>query len=159
MQRSLSTNVYGVLETVYAFLPLIRHGNLKKVIAISSGMGDIDFVNETALAVAAPYTVSKAALSLLVAKFGAAYAEEGILFMSVCPGFVETDGTRAPENPCVAAKMAAAVEKLDRYTGGNLKMMTPAESAAKVLGYVEGASLDGGYSGSFRSHNGTRRWM
>ena len=159
MQRSLETNVYGVLKTVYAFLPLIRRGDLKKVITISSGMGDIDFVNETTLAVAAPYTVSKAALSLLFAKLGAAYGSEGILFMSVCPGFVDTDGTKTPESPCIAAKMAVAVEKLDKYTGGNLKMMTPSESATKVLAYIESSSLQRGYSGSFRSHNGTRRWM
>jgi len=41
MQKSFDANVYGVLNTVYAFLPLIRKGTIKKVIAISSGMGDI----------------------------------------------------------------------------------------------------------------------
>ena len=65
MQKSFLSNVYGVLNSVYAFLPLIRKGNLKKVTAISSGMSDLDFINETSLAVAAPYAISKAALSTL----------------------------------------------------------------------------------------------
>jgi hypothetical protein len=33
--------VFGVLQTVFAFLPLVKRGSLKKVVAISSGMGDI----------------------------------------------------------------------------------------------------------------------
>lgn len=34
-------NVIGVLKTVYGFLPLVKKGNMKKFIAISTGMGNI----------------------------------------------------------------------------------------------------------------------
>lgn len=90
MQKSIDVNVLGVLKTVTAFLPLVQQGALKKVIAVSSGMGDIDFINETKLPIAAPYAVSKAALNALMAKFAAAYADQGILFASICPGRVDT---------------------------------------------------------------------
>lgn len=40
-QKSFDINVSGVLKTVYAFLPLLREGNLKKIVGVSSGMGDI----------------------------------------------------------------------------------------------------------------------
>jgi NAD(P)-dependent dehydrogenase (short-subunit alcohol dehydrogenase family) len=40
-QKSFDINVFGVLKTVFAFLPLIKAGGLKKVVAISSGMADI----------------------------------------------------------------------------------------------------------------------
>lgn len=40
-QKSFEINVIGVLRTVYAFLPLIQAGKEKKVVAISSGHGDI----------------------------------------------------------------------------------------------------------------------
>lgn len=40
-QQSFEINVVGVLKTIYAFLPLVREGKLKKIVAISSGMGDI----------------------------------------------------------------------------------------------------------------------
>lgn len=39
--KSFEINVIGVLRTVYAFLPLIQAGKEKKVVAISSGHGDI----------------------------------------------------------------------------------------------------------------------
>lgn len=49
-----------------------------------------DFINEIQLPIAAPYAVSKAALTTLTAKFAAAYANQGILFASICPGRVDT---------------------------------------------------------------------
>lgn len=36
---------------------------------------------------------------------------------------------------------------------------TPDESASSVLAAVHRSSLDGGYGGTFLSHNGTKRWM
>ena len=39
--KSFNINVIGVMNTVFAFLALIKEGELKKVVAISSGMGDI----------------------------------------------------------------------------------------------------------------------
>lgn len=95
IQTSVDINVVGTLQTVYAFLPLIRRGRSKKIIAISSGMGDLDFINEAHLANAAPYSLSKAALSAMFAKLGVAYEDEGILFASLDPGFVATDATSA----------------------------------------------------------------
>jgi NAD(P)-dependent dehydrogenase (short-subunit alcohol dehydrogenase family) len=47
-------------------------------------------INEIKLANAVPYAVSKAALNTLFAKLNAAYGDEGILFMSLCPGLVAT---------------------------------------------------------------------
>ncbi|KAH7045183.1 hypothetical protein B0J12DRAFT_757599 [Macrophomina phaseolina] len=90
-QKSFDINVFGVLKTVIAFLPLVRESSLKQVVVISSGM---DFVTAARLDNAAPYAVSKAALSLMVAKLGAAYEENGILFMSLCPGLVDTSDGR-----------------------------------------------------------------
>ena len=95
------------MKATFAFLPLIRQGELKKVVAISSGMGDLgrnsftfgyltgtkqisDLINEVQLYNAAPYAISKAALNTLFAKFHASYADEGILFISLCPGMVNT---------------------------------------------------------------------
>lgn len=39
---------------------------------------------------AASYAISKAALNIAVAKFSALYRKEGVLFMSICPGSVDT---------------------------------------------------------------------
>lgn len=37
-----------------------------------------------------PYSVGKAAANMVVTKFGAEYARQGVLFMSICPGVVDT---------------------------------------------------------------------
>lgn len=47
-------NTLGLVHTVQAFLPLIRKGELKKVVNISTGMADIDVVNAVDVAVAGP---------------------------------------------------------------------------------------------------------
>jgi NAD(P)-dependent dehydrogenase (short-subunit alcohol dehydrogenase family) len=39
-QKSFDINVLGVFQTVFAFLPLLREGKMKKIVGISSGMGD-----------------------------------------------------------------------------------------------------------------------
>lgn len=54
----------------------------------------LDFVNEIGIFHGPPYSVSKAAASLLVAKFQASYRDQGILFLSLCPGAVDTDANR-----------------------------------------------------------------
>lgn len=87
------TNVVGNIHLFNLFLPLIQRGEVKKVIAISSGMGDLDLVINQELDMAGPYSISKAALNLAVAKFSAEFKSEGILFMSVSPGVVETSGS------------------------------------------------------------------
>jgi NAD(P)-dependent dehydrogenase (short-subunit alcohol dehydrogenase family) len=39
--ESFRVNVIGVANTIAAFLPLIKQGNAKKVITLSSGMADL----------------------------------------------------------------------------------------------------------------------
>jgi NAD(P)-dependent dehydrogenase (short-subunit alcohol dehydrogenase family) len=50
----------------------------------------VDLVNQFSVSMATPYSVSKAALNMLVAKYSAAYAKHGILFMAISPGLVDT---------------------------------------------------------------------
>lgn len=40
-QKSFEINLFGTIKVISAFLPLVRTSTLKKVVAISSGMGDI----------------------------------------------------------------------------------------------------------------------
>ena len=47
-------------------------------------------INEFSVANHAPYSSSKAAVNVLVAKYNTAYRSQGILFMSISPGFVNT---------------------------------------------------------------------
>ncbi|KAK7985791.1 hypothetical protein PG988_003413 [Apiospora saccharicola] len=142
-QKSFDINVIGVLRTTYAFLPLIQQGDLKKVATISSGMGDLDFVNEYGVFQAAPYAVSKAATSLLVAKFQASYKDQGILFFSICPGLVDTDAIRttpSEENLARLAKIAALFQQKGVV---GAPPMDPMVAAKRGLAAIDRSSLEG----------------
>jgi len=85
-------------------MPLILKGQQKKVIAITSGMADLELVRNFDIEVSGPYAVGKAANNMVVAKFGAEYAKDGVLFMSICPGVVDTGhfdpANCKPLSPC-----------------------------------------------------------
>jgi NAD(P)-dependent dehydrogenase (short-subunit alcohol dehydrogenase family) len=83
-------NVVGNIHLFNLFLPLILKGKAKKVITISSGMGDFEMARKYNIFEDGSYSISKAAVNMAVAKFSAEYAKEGVLFLSICPGLVET---------------------------------------------------------------------
>jgi hypothetical protein len=85
----LQTNVLGNIHLFNLFLPLVMKGKVKKVIAISSGVGDLDFVNQVDVDVGPLYAASKAQMNLITAKFSAQYKKDRVLFLSISPGLVE----------------------------------------------------------------------
>lgn len=95
--KLFKTNVVGNIHLFNLFLPLVMKGKVKKVITISSGHADLDFVNNLEVETSALYAASKAAMNVIVAKFNAQYKKGGVLFMSISPGVVEVghfvDGT------------------------------------------------------------------
>lgn len=90
LMAGCKTNIVGTVHLFNLFLPLILKGQQKKVIAISSGHADLDLISKYEIEVTGPYAVGKAATNVVVAKFGAEYAKDGVLFMSISPGFVDT---------------------------------------------------------------------
>lgn len=84
------SNVVGTVHLFSLFVPLLLKGNHKKVVHISSGMADLDLVRQLHIKVSGPYSVGKAATNLVVAKFSAEYTKEGLLFMGISPGVVDT---------------------------------------------------------------------
>lgn len=83
-------NVIGVVHTINVFLPLLKAGQAKKVIAITSGFGDLDFTLEAELENSVPYSISKAALNIAIGKYAVAYKSDGFLFLTISPGVVNT---------------------------------------------------------------------
>ena len=65
-------------------------GVQKKVIAITTGLADINVTAKFDLDVGGPYCISKAAQNVAVTKFSAEYAKDGVLFMSISPGVIDT---------------------------------------------------------------------
>ncbi|KAL2413153.1 Short chain dehydrogenase virK [Exophiala dermatitidis] len=162
LHKSFDTNVVGVLKTVIAFLPLIRKSQLKKVVTISSAMGDLDFINQTHIGYDAPYAISKAAVNALVAKLAATYEGEGILFISLCPGMVMTtaaENAAKYEDPDLLTRMQDIYSKMSAYSSSLQPPSAPEDAARKVLDAIERSSLESGSSGSFLSHNGTKKFL
>lgn len=91
LRDSFDINVLGAIKTINAFLPLIKKGTVKKVITISSGMADLELINDLEIPVGAPYSISKGAVNVAMAKYNAVFKQEGILFLSISPGMVATE--------------------------------------------------------------------
>ena len=87
--KAIDTNVIGNIHLYNVFLPLVLKGKVKKVVCITSGMGDLDFCNNFEIDSGPLYSASKAAMNLVTAKFNAQYKKDGVLFLGISPGMVD----------------------------------------------------------------------
>jgi NAD(P)-dependent dehydrogenase (short-subunit alcohol dehydrogenase family) len=67
------------------FIPLLETSKVKKVICISSDFGSVAMNDRKEFGA---YNVSKAGLNMLMIQFKNEYADEGITFISMHPGYV-----------------------------------------------------------------------
>jgi NAD(P)-dependent dehydrogenase (short-subunit alcohol dehydrogenase family) len=91
---TFKTNAVGNVHLFNIFVPLVLNGAAKKIVTISTGMADLDLVTKYGVAEAGPYAISKAAMNMVAAKFQAEYEKDGILFISISPGVVDTGNTQ-----------------------------------------------------------------
>ncbi|OHW95680.1 short-chain dehydrogenase [Colletotrichum incanum] len=155
--KSFKINVIGVVHLFNLFLPLVLKGDVKKVITISSGMADIDLINQYHVDVGAPYSISKGAVNIAVSKFHAQYAEQGVLFLGICPGIVDTGhNENLSEQELEGALRTSA--KFNEYAPG-VKLAMPEDSVKDVLKVIHESSLENGRGGAFISHLGSKRWL
>ncbi|KAL4875388.1 hypothetical protein BJY04DRAFT_232668 [Aspergillus karnatakaensis] len=157
-QELLQTNVVGNIHLFNLFLPLVLKGKVKKVIALSTGLADLDLTNDVEVDVGALYAASKAALNVIVAKFNAQYKKEGVLFLSISPGLVEV-GRYVDATPEELQVLGGFAGKLASYAPDFKGPITPEESVRLVRGVWERASIEGGYGGAFISHLGNKQWV
>ncbi|EXJ93929.1 hypothetical protein A1O1_02322 [Capronia coronata CBS 617.96] len=155
LSQNFATNVGGVIKTINAFLPLIKKSAIKKVISISTGMADPDLVTQYGIWEAAPYSMSKAAMNMAVAKYGARYQDEGILFLALSPGVVATSAAQGEFFP----GSDTLVPKLLKYAPDFKGPVTPLESVEMMLKVVESASVANGDTGAFIGHLGNKQWL
>lgn len=94
MLAVFETNTFAPVKTINVFLPLVKRSSIKKVIAISTGLADDELANKFDVYEGATYSMSKAALNTAIAKYNAGYGKssDGILFMAISPGVVDTRG-------------------------------------------------------------------
>ncbi|KFA81115.1 hypothetical protein S40288_01007 [Stachybotrys chartarum IBT 40288] len=93
IESVFKVNVVGVQLITSSLLPLLKKGNLKKILNTSSGSGSIGLAPtfERFGQRSPAYQISKAALNRLTAQYAAEYANEGFVVLAVSPGWVNTD--------------------------------------------------------------------
>jgi len=150
MTRFFKVNVLGVIHTVNAFLPLLRAGETKKCIIISSTMGSPKFVGGTGIVFAPGYSMSKAALNLACAKYAAQYKSEGIIFLSITPGLVKTKlGTEEEIEAFYEQQVKQIRTKFPNFEGA----ITTEQSARDQLDLIHRVTIE--QTGEFVNRDGT----
>lgn len=170
-------NVIANIHLFNLFIPLLQQGAAKKVITLSSGYSDIELTRTWDVTLAPLYSASKAAMNMIVAKFSAQYRKEGILFLGLAPGQVETgqndNGRKIPwgnAGVCADSFGVATEEQVARFGAmfgrvlphyaPNFKgMLTTEQSVSLMRPLIERASVEGGYGGDFISQFGNKQWM
>ena len=121
----LETNVFGVIRTTNAFLPLLRRSGAPRVVNMSSGVGSLTRQSgpgdETG-PISIAYSPSKTYLNAVTVQLAKELRDTGILINLACPGFVATDlngfrGVRTPEQGAAIALRLATLPD-DGPTGG-----------------------------------------
>ncbi|KAJ7691584.1 hypothetical protein B0H17DRAFT_1062961 [Mycena rosella] len=148
-------NAVGVVHTTNAFLSLLRNGSTKKVITLSTGLADAEF---TVLAEAAgepSYSISKAAVNMIVAKYAAQFKGEGFTFLALSPGLVNTSISAPTAEELEEHKMLGkAIAKIAPDFKGPI---TPEESVKMQLEVINRWTVKD--TGAFVSHFGNKQWL
>ncbi|KAK0389598.1 hypothetical protein NLU13_3173 [Sarocladium strictum] len=149
-----------VISTVHVFnlfLPLIREGSAKKVIATTTGYADDALTRDYGLYVAPFYSASKAAQNTIVAKYHAQYADEGILFLALAPGSVDV-GQFDSLTEEQQQKLAITGQKFMKYEPDFAGPITTEESIKLMLDVIKTATVEEN-GGDFLSQKGNKRWL
>ncbi len=90
------TNVFGVIATTNAMLPLLRRSPAPRIVNVSSHAASLAVNADpdgpmAALPWSAAYSPSKTALNALTVQYAGELRKEGFLVNAVAPGFVDTD--------------------------------------------------------------------
>ncbi|CAJ2513871.1 Uu.00g019900.m01.CDS01 [Anthostomella pinea] len=152
------TNVVGNMHLFNLFVPLVLKGTVKKVIALSSGNCDLDLINELEIETAVLYSASKAAMNVVVAKYGARYKRLGVLFLSISPGAVEV-GHYAETTPEQTQSLVGFMGKLSAYAPHFKGPSSVEEAIPLIRSTWEKASIESGFGGAFVSQHGNKQWL
>ncbi|KAE9380097.1 NAD(P)-binding protein [Stipitochalara longipes BDJ] len=173
---AFKANVIGNIHLFNLFMPLILKARTKKVLTISTGLADDDWTTKYDIYWNTPYAISKAGLNMAVAKFSAQYRKDGVLFITICPGVVDTgyfdncSDILPLSSSDIVANDPAVTEVQTKKAGemlGIFKTYSPQfagpvkpEAAVKdVLSVLDKASVTSGSAGAFFSHFGNKKWL
>ena len=186
---SMDTSVYGTLWLVNALLPLIEAGREKKIVLLSTGLADLDFINVTGISYVIPYTIAKFGTNVLAAKYAAELKEKNVKVLALSPGWVDTDKALPADGEFVPTahdflsllssitylrlihmltRVSTAPPEYVAFFNQMLSQFQKAVPDVKGMIPVEDSvkmqlevvdKLDMGMSGQFLSHHGDKNWL
>ncbi|KAJ7361040.1 hypothetical protein DFH08DRAFT_767764 [Mycena albidolilacea] len=148
---NFKTNTISVVHSTNAFLPLLKNGSTKKVLSMSSGLGDLDFTLAGEAVAQPSYSIAKAALNMVVAKYAAQFKSEGFVFLAMSPGIVDVSGTNESGQFKMLTK--AVAKAAPDFKGP----ITPEESVRRQLEVLNRWTVED--TGAFISHLGNKQWI
>ncbi|KAL7931834.1 hypothetical protein V8C35DRAFT_282173 [Trichoderma chlorosporum] len=156
--KAFKVNVISNVHLFNLYMPLVLAGKAKKVISLSTGMANLDSINKYELHVAPGYAISKAAMNVAVGKFHAQYKKDGVLFISISPGVVET-GHYKNATPEQMGRVRGMFQDFVAYNPDFKGPASPEAAVRDVISVWEKASIEGGSGGSYVSHHGNQKWL
>ncbi|KAJ7448017.1 hypothetical protein FB451DRAFT_1411581 [Mycena latifolia] len=153
--ENFRVNLFGTIHATNAFLPLLRAGTAKKIITLSSCVGDVSFTTALGNPGQVGYSVSKATLNMAVAKFAVALKPEGFVVLAISPGLVNTVTT--PLTPQQQKEVAIFREKLAVLAPDFKGPITPRTSVEMMLEVIYRWRVED--TGAFVSHHGNQEWL
>ncbi|PXX71629.1 NAD(P)-dependent dehydrogenase (short-subunit alcohol dehydrogenase family) [Nocardia tenerifensis] len=96
VRKVFETNVFGVITTTNAMLPLLRRSPAARIVNVASHAASTTLLSDpdgpfAGLLPSAAYTPSKAALTALTVQYANELRKDGMLVNAVAPGYVDTD--------------------------------------------------------------------
>ncbi|KAJ6452532.1 hypothetical protein C8R47DRAFT_1229350 [Mycena vitilis] len=148
------TNTIGVVHATNAFLPLLKNGAAKKVLTLTSSLAASDFTLSAPAIGEVSYSISKAALNMVVLKYAAQYKPEGFVFLAMHPGLVDTSILPTGDEPEGKMLLKAVYNVAPPGWDGPIP---PEESVRMQLEVFNRWTVE--ETGAFVSHYGTRQWF
>lgn len=104
IEKAMDTNVYGPIRLVQALVPLMKRNGYGRIVNLSSGMGQLTFMDGGCTA----YRISKTGINAVTRILSQELDGTNILVNSMCPGWVKTDmgGSGATRELCEGADTA-----------------------------------------------------
>jgi NAD(P)-dependent dehydrogenase (short-subunit alcohol dehydrogenase family) len=110
--ETLKVNTLGPLRVILAFLPHLRRSRAAKIVTISSRMGSMSHANSDRIA----YRASKAAVNKVMQGLATDLQADGIVAISVHPGWVRTDMGGSGADISVQESAAGLIRLIDDLT-------------------------------------------
>ncbi|KAK4210727.1 putative short-chain dehydrogenases/ reductase [Rhypophila decipiens] len=140
-KEEIDFSLISTILLLRGFLPLVKKSSTKKIIQISSVLGSVELAGYMP-GLTPTYSVGKAALNMLIRKWGASLKNEGVTTLLAHPGWVKATD--------IGGAIAEWMEKYAPET----KSVTPEEAAAGVVKVLNEKTFED--SGSFFNYDGTK---